>query len=877
MARPEPTTATQVATEAPVNEPLAGIASLKVKLGLLVAVSAAVAAIVATVGATGGVPALLTIPVTIALALGITQLLAVGMTSPLRAMTQAARQMAAGDYSGRIATTSRDEIGQLSTAFNLMARDLAEVDRERRELVANVSHELRTPLAALSARLENLADGVEVADQAAMEQALDQTKRLSTLVSDLLDLSRLDAGLTDLAVARVGVSGFLLSTVNELAAMQRDVTFRVEVDPPNLEIEADPLRLRQLVTNLLANAARHSPAGGVVQVHAYAAPGLADDKGHTRRWRLDITDSGPGIREEDRDRVFERFGTLAGHDGGGTGLGLAIARWVCVLHGGSVRFVDPPIDADGRNVGARVRVELPQQIAERPVLDAVTDSMSSPASSTSRERPLPAEVSPLSDVWGGFWPQRGISPRRDLLVISAAVGIVAALVVPFREIGVGLFLVVVLAGATVLFASPHRRERYTLLSASLALLLAIPAVLRDAEWIVVLCLLAGAFVMTVSVTRAGTVSGFILAALAWPLAGLRGLPWVAESINAFGGRTKAAPAIRTIFWSLVAVAIFGVLFASADPVLAAWLRTLLPEWSFTRLVLRGFVAVAVAAAVLGAAYLALNPPRVNGVNRELDRPTRYRYEWLAPVLLVNAVFLAFLIAQATVVFGGHDYLRRTTGLTYAQYVHQGFGQLTIATGLTLVVVWATTRKASTATQEDRVWLRASLGLLCVLTLIVVASAIYRMEVYQEAYGFTRLRLLVDVFEGWLGFVVVTVLVAGVRLKGQLLPRIAVFSGAAALAALAFANPDAWIARHNIDRYEQTGKIDWYYLDGLSADALPEIAILPPEDLACLEPPLRPPERDLLSWNWGYQRASDLDLSRPTSQADESCLSDRFTS
>ncbi len=363
--------------------------------------------------------------------------------------------------------------------------------------------------------------------------------------------------------------------------------------------------------------------------------------------------------------------------------------------------------------------------------------------------------------------------------------------------------------------------------------------------------------MTVSVTRATTISGFVLAALAWPLAGLRGLPWVAESINAFGGRSRAAPIIRTLAVSAIAVVIFGVLFASADPVLAAWFRTLLPEWSFARLVLRGFVAVAVAAAVLGAAYLALNPPRVDNAAGEADHSTRYRYEWLAPVLLVNLVFVAFLIAQATVVFGGHDYLRRTTGLTYAQYVHQGFGQLTIATGLTLVVVWATARKAAQTTSEDRLWLRASLGLLCVLTLIVVASAMYRMQVYQEAYGFTRLRLLVDVFEGWLGFVVLTVLVAGIRLKGSALPRIALFSGAAALAALAFANPDAWIARHNIERYQASERIDWSYLDGLSADALPEIAKLPPADLACLDRPVKPAARDLWSWNWGYHRARVL--------------------
>ena len=172
------------------------------------------------------------------------------------------------------------------------------------------------------------------------------------------------------------------------------------------------------------------------------------------------------------------------------------------------------------------------------------------------------------------------------------------------------------------------------------------------------------------------------------------------------------------------------------------------------------------------------------------------------------------------VFGGHDYLERTTGLTYAEYVHQGFGQLTVVTALTLLVVWAAARKAPRETPADRAWLRAALGLLCVLTLVVVASALYRMHVYQEAYGFTRLRLLVDVFEGWLGLVVLGVLVAGIGLRGAWLSRAAVLTGAAALLGLAAINPDAWIAEHNLERYETTGKVDESYLFSLSADAVP---------------------------------------------------------
>ena len=109
-----------------------------------------------------------------------------------------------------------------------------------------------------------------------------------------------------------------------------------------------------------------------------------------------------------------------------------------------------------------------------------------------------------------------------------------------------------------------------------------------------------------------------------------------------------------------------------------------------------------------------------------------------------------------------------------------------------------------------------------LTLLVVASALRGMAVYQDAYGFTTLRLFVDVFEGWLGFVVLAIMVAGAVGRGAWLPRIALVSGAVALVGLAAINPDAWVAGRNIDRYEATGKLDLRYLQDLSADAAPVI-------------------------------------------------------
>ena len=830
------------------GQPLAPVGSLKVKLGLLVGASVVVAAVVGTLGRAGGVSPWLSIPVTILLALAVTQLLAVGMTSPLREMTAAAKRMARGDYSVRVSETSHDEVGELARAFNRTARDLATVDRQRRELVANVSHELRTPLAALQAVLENLVDGSEPADPDALRPALAQAERLGTLVTDLLDLARVDAGKAPLSPQPVPVAALLAEAVEEAQVSGRPVEYDVRVDPPDLVVRADPARLRQLVANLLDNASRHSPAGGSVRVTVTRV----DD-----RHRIEVSDQGPGVAPLDRERAFEPFGTLSATEGGGgTGLGLAIARWVTDLHGGSIAFVDP----EPGGSGARVRVDLP---ATPPVRPAPTEEtpMSAPS-----PPPAPAAVvpPPVTDgLLGPFWPDREAG-RPGVLLAALGVGLLAALVLPYRDAGVGTFLVLVAGGVVIMAASKNGTDPFTRTCAGICLLLAAASVIRDADWIIFLSVFTGAIVTVCGVTGARTMPGFALSALSGPLAGLRGLPWLGRSLGAMTGHGSSAAVLRTAVWSATGLLVFGLLFASADALFAEWADALVPDLDVESFVLRAFILVAVGGVVLAAAYLGLNPPRVDQSQEEV-RPVSRPFEWLAPVLVVDAVFAAFLVAQATVIFGGHDYLERTTGLTYADYVHEGFGQMTVATALTLLVIWAAARKAPRATPKDRLWLRAALGLLCVQTLVVVASALYRMHVYQEAYGFTELRLLVDVFEGWLGLLVIAVMVAGLTLKkAAWLPRFALLSGAGLIVALAAINPDAWIAQRNVDRYEETGKLDWLYLSGLSDDAVPVLGTLPADVRDCVLADRAPSDDDWLEWNFGRWRAAD-DLT-PTAVA-----------
>jgi hypothetical protein len=440
-----------------------------------------------------------------------------------------------------------------------------------------------------------------------------------------------------------------------------------------------------------------------------------------------------------------------------------------------------------------------------------------------------------------------------VLLACIGIGVFAGLSLPFSNIGLAATLTLAAAGVLVLVLTRHRRSPFTWACAVLAFGFALVLSLRAAEWLDVLGLLVSAVLVTAALTAGRSVLGMVAGAVAWPTAGVRGIPWLGRTIRASGGGTNAAAVTRTVLLSVLGILVFGLLFASGDAIFGHWVSSVLPNVEDS-LALRLFVMVAVGGTVLAAAYLAINPPQVE--RPAVRRPVQHRFEWLAPVLLVDAVFVLFLVAQAAAFFGGHDYIQSATGLTYAEYVHQGFAQLTIATLLTLLVVSAAARKARLDTAGDRAWLRASLGALCLLTLVVVASALHRMDLYQDAYGFTRLRLVVDLFEGWLGLVVLGVLVAGIGLRGAWLPRAALLSGAALLLGLAIANPDAWIAEHNVDRYQATGKVDWSYLRTLSLDAAPTLVALPPEQAACALGETSPDDDTWAGWNLGRVRGRD---------------------
>lgn len=332
--------------------PLDRLPSLKLKLGTVI--FAAVVAVLAFLWA--GIEIGLTRPqryvLSLAVAMLVVQGLSRGMTSPLREMAAAAQAMARGDYSRRVRATSKDEVGDLARAFNTMAADLAEVDTMRRDLVANVSHELRTPISALQAVLENLVDGVQQPDAETLTSMLRQTQRLGRLVQQLLDLSRLESGAVPLQVTTFAARPFLDQVCADASAARRQVTGAaadVRVDAADdVTVTGDLERVHQVVTNLVDNALRHSPATASVVVAARPSAGGTV---------LSVADEGPGIPAAEAARVFDRFHRLDNartSGAGGTGLGLSIARWIVELHGGAIRAE--------QNVptGCRMVVELPK-------------------------------------------------------------------------------------------------------------------------------------------------------------------------------------------------------------------------------------------------------------------------------------------------------------------------------------------------------------------------------------------------------------------------------------------------------------------------------------------------------------------------------------
>jgi signal transduction histidine kinase len=269
----------------------------------------------------------------LAVALALMLLLTRRITRPLTAMQAATHRVAEGDLRTELGRTGTQELDELASDFNLMVRRLAERDGETREFLMRVTHDLRTPLTAIRGHAAALSDGVvPPGDVARSLSAIEgEATRLETLVADLLDLARLDAHRFKLDLARVEPSDVLERAFDamEAEAAARELTYerRIELMP---SVVTDESRVQQIVVNLLDNALRWTPAGGTVCLEGSSLPGGG--------FAAAVTDTGPGVPDSDRERIFDAFQSLETPEGHrGSGLGLAISRQLARALGGDVR------------------------------------------------------------------------------------------------------------------------------------------------------------------------------------------------------------------------------------------------------------------------------------------------------------------------------------------------------------------------------------------------------------------------------------------------------------------------------------------------------------------------------------------------------------
>jgi len=292
-----------------------------------------------------------------------------GIATPLADVMTAADAIAEGDLSVRVPAQGPGEFSRLAESFNHMAQELEHADHQRRNLTADVAHELRTPLHIIQGNLEGVLDGVYDPTVEHIGATLDETRALARLVDDLRTLSLAEAGQLPMVWERVDVAELLadvstsFSGQAEVAGVELRVepalpatgphvqaswSTEVDADPALMEITADAGRLDQVLSNLLANALRHTPSGGAITLRAEPIDGGV---------RIIVRDTGEGIPSKDLPYIFDRFwrgDRSRSHAGGaGSGLGLPIARQLVQAHGGHIGVESQP------GQGSTFTIELP--------------------------------------------------------------------------------------------------------------------------------------------------------------------------------------------------------------------------------------------------------------------------------------------------------------------------------------------------------------------------------------------------------------------------------------------------------------------------------------------------------------------------------------
>ncbi len=299
-----------------------------------------------------------------AVSLVISLLMFAHIISPVSALRRAAESIGRGRYQTRVRINRRDELGDLSRSFNSMAESLEQSEIWKRRIISDAAHELRTPAALLSAEIEMLLDGVYSPDKDQLTHMQHEVQQLSQLIDELQYLSSMESGTVSLLLEECSLQELIAQAVSAFTLLadrkQIEITRQQSLGPghlgagDDLRVSWDSRRMEQVFSNILANALRHTPEGGSIDVTCA--------RSSENTLVISIEDSGPGIAEEEREKIFERFYRVEMHRGresGGAGLGLAITREILHLHGASVRAAAPAVFG-----GARIEIEFPAHVVK---------------------------------------------------------------------------------------------------------------------------------------------------------------------------------------------------------------------------------------------------------------------------------------------------------------------------------------------------------------------------------------------------------------------------------------------------------------------------------------------------------------------------------
>jgi histidine kinase len=266
-------------------------------------------------------------------ALVVSVILSRRIVAPVQTLSAASQSIADGHYEERVPVSGSDEIAQLATHFNQMATQLEQIESMRRQLIGDVTHELRTPLTSIKGYMEGLVDGVLPATPETFDQIHREAERLSHLVDDLQELSRVEAKAYSLDLRSVAVPNLVQNTLKRLSPQARakrvGLEFSLPADLP--PVQADEDRITQVLVNLVANAIQYTPEGGDVAISAAC---------HADEIHVSVTDTGIGIPPEHIANLFTRFYRVdksrSRSAGGGSGIGLTIAKHLVEAHGGRI-------------------------------------------------------------------------------------------------------------------------------------------------------------------------------------------------------------------------------------------------------------------------------------------------------------------------------------------------------------------------------------------------------------------------------------------------------------------------------------------------------------------------------------------------------------